>query len=134
MPEFNNSASTQLVAQAPTTTDASAAELVQKLSQSYLDSNLDKVSKGLQAVGVEEYLEQQGLSQYTKGASKEGFKNLLAAGMIFYLMYKAKQHWKPVLGGVAVLAIIIIATKKKKEDQASSQPVIQKSTVMGIRG
>jgi len=74
----------------PTTTEQSSGEIITSLTKSYLDSNLEKSGKLLEAVGVKSYLDDEG---FTKGIDKEGVKTILASMSAFYLMYQAKKHW-----------------------------------------
>jgi hypothetical protein len=113
----------------PQTTEQSSGEIFANLSKNYLDSNLDKSGKVLEAVGVTSYLEEEGI---LKGIDREGVKTILASMSTFYLMYQAKKHWKIVLPTAGVLALLLYLTKKPKAIVPISSNV--KSTSMGIRG
>jgi len=124
----------------PQSTQQSSGELVAQLSKSYLDTNLEKTGKALDAVGVTSYLEEQGI---TKGIDKEGVKTILASFATFYLLYQAKKHWKKVLPTVGVIGLLIYMTKKPQVvainaavNPPSATPEVNNkaSTVFGIRG
>lgn len=116
----------------PQTSEQASGEIITQLTKSYLDSNLEKSGKILEAVGVTSYLEEEGI---TKGIDKEGVKTILASMSTFYLMYQAKKHWKVVLPVTGILALLVYMTKKPKKVVIAKTEVVTKPvTSFGIRG
>jgi hypothetical protein len=113
-------------------TDQSSGEIVTQLSKSYLDANLDKTGKVLEAVGVTSYLEDQGI---TSGVDKEGVKSILASMSAFYLLYQAKKNWKIVVPAMGIIGLMLYLSKRpKKPSLITKKENATSSTVFGIRG
>jgi hypothetical protein len=97
--------------------------LVNEFSSGYVNKMTTNVSKVSSAIGINAATNQLGLSKYNEKWTPETTKNILAAIGIIMLLNKfkndgipfLKSNWKPVGGGVLVIAYLLFKAKEAEE-------------------